>query len=44
MQQLPLQSSLFETPRPTISGLTYIPDFIDSTTESVLIKTIDAQP
>ncbi len=44
MTQPFLQSSLFETPQPTISGLTYIPDFIDSTTESVLIKTIDAQP
>jgi len=42
MQQL--QSSLFETPQPTISGLTYIPDFIDSVTESALIKTIDTQP
>ena len=44
MQQLPLQSSLFETPQPTISGLNYIPDFIDSATESALIKTIDDQP
>lgn len=42
MQQL--QSSLFETPQPTISALNYIPDFIDSATESALIKTIDAQP
>ncbi|MDX2113009.1 MAG: alpha-ketoglutarate-dependent dioxygenase AlkB [Alphaproteobacteria bacterium] len=44
MQQLPLQSSLFETPQPTISGLNYIPDFIDSATESALIKTIDPLP
>lgn len=44
MHQLPLQSSLFEDAQPTISGRAYIPDFIDSTTESALIKTIDAQP
>ncbi len=29
---------------PEIDGLTYIPDFIDYTIESALIKTIDAQP
>jgi alkylated DNA repair dioxygenase AlkB len=29
---------------PEIDGLTYISDFIDSTTESALIKTIDTQP
>ena len=29
---------------PEIDGLTYIPDFIASTTESALIKIIDAQP
>lgn len=44
MQQLPLQSSLFETPQPIISGLTYTPDFINAATESALVKTIDAQP
>ena len=30
--------------QPVVSGLSYIPDFIDSATESALIKTIDAQP
>ncbi len=44
MRQFSLQSSLFETPQPIVSGLTYIPNFIDSTTESDLIKTIDTQP
>ena len=42
------QHDLFNDPAtasiPEIDGLTYIPDFIDSTTESALIKTIDAQP
>ena len=44
MTQPFLQSSLFETPQPTISGLTYIADFIDAATEAALIQTIDAQP
>jgi alkylated DNA repair dioxygenase AlkB len=44
MTQPFLQSSLFETPQPIISGLVYIADFIDSTTEAELIQTIDAQP
>lgn len=44
MHQLPLHSSLFETPQPTISGLTYIADFIDAANEAALIQTIDAQP
>jgi alkylated DNA repair dioxygenase AlkB len=44
MQQLPLQSSLFETPQPIISGLAYIPDFIDAPTEAAFIETIDTQP
>ncbi len=39
-----LQSSLFETPQPIISGLTYIPDYIDVPTEALLIQIIDAQP
>jgi alkylated DNA repair dioxygenase AlkB len=39
-----LQSSLFETPQPTISGLNYIADYIDTAAESDLVKTIDAQP
>jgi alkylated DNA repair dioxygenase AlkB len=30
--------------QPAVSGLTYIPDFIDSATESDLIGMIDAQP
>ncbi|MEQ1705789.1 MAG: alpha-ketoglutarate-dependent dioxygenase AlkB [Rickettsiales bacterium] len=30
--------------QPVVSGVSYIPDFIDSATESALIKTIDAQP
>ncbi len=44
MTQPFLQSSLFETPQPKISGLTYIADFIDAATEAVLIQTIDTQP
>lgn len=44
MTQPFLQSSLFETPQPTISGLTYIANFIDAATEAALIETIDAQP
>lgn len=44
MHQLPLHSSLFETPQPTISGLTYIADYIDAATEDALIRTIDTQP
>lgn len=44
MTQPFLQSSLFETPQPTISGLTYIADFIDAANEAALIQTIDAQP
>ncbi len=39
-----LQSSLFETPQPAVSGLVYIADFIDAATEEALIQTIDAQP
>jgi alkylated DNA repair dioxygenase AlkB len=30
--------------QPAVSGLIYIPEFIDSAIESALIKTIDAQP
>jgi alkylated DNA repair dioxygenase AlkB len=30
--------------QPVVSGLSYIPDFIDSAAESHLIRTIDAQP
>ena len=44
MHQLPLHSSLFETPQPTISGLIYIADYIDAATEDALIRTIDTQP
>ena len=44
MTQPFLQSSLFETPQPAISGLTYIANFIDAATEAELIQTIDAQP
>jgi len=44
MTQPFLQSSLFEAPQLTISGLTYIADYIDATTESALIRTIDVQP
>lgn len=44
MTQPFLQSSLFETPQPTISGLAYIADYIDTTTEAALIETSDAQP
>lgn len=44
MTQPFLQSSLFETPQPTISGLTYIADFIDAATEAALTQAIDAQP
>ncbi len=44
MHQLPLQSSLFETPQPIISGLTYIADYIDAATEDALIRTLDTQP
>jgi alkylated DNA repair dioxygenase AlkB len=44
MTQPFLQSSLFEMPQPIISGLTYIPDYIDAPTEALLIQTIDAQP
>jgi alkylated DNA repair dioxygenase AlkB len=44
MTQPFLQSSLFETPQPIISGLTYIADFIDASAEALLIQTIDAQP
>ena len=44
MTQPFLQSSLFETPQPTISGLTYIADFIDAATEAALLQSIDAQP
>jgi alkylated DNA repair dioxygenase AlkB len=44
MHQLPLHSSWFETPQPTISGLIYIADYIDAATEDALIRTIDTQP
>jgi alkylated DNA repair dioxygenase AlkB len=44
MTQPLLQSSLFETPQPIISGLTYSADFIDATTEAALTQTIDTQP
>ena len=43
MTQPFLQSSLFETPQPIISGLVYIADFIDAVTEAALIQTIDGQ-
>jgi alkylated DNA repair dioxygenase AlkB len=44
-----IQKDLFEdesstNAQPVVSGLSYIPDFIDSATESALIKTIDTQP
>lgn len=44
-----IQKNLFEdesftNAQPVVSGLSYIPDFIDSATESALIKTIDTQP
>ena len=38
MTQPFLQSSLFETPQPTISGLTYIADFIDAATEAAIVE------
>lgn len=44
MTQPFLQSSLFETPQPTIPGLGYLPNFIDAQTETALITTIDQQP
>ena len=43
MPQPFLQSLLFEIPQPTISGLTYIADFIDADTEAALIQTRDNQ-
>jgi hypothetical protein len=30
--------------RETISGLRYVPEYIDATTEAVLLQTIDTQP
>src|SRR5205809_1078669 len=36
------QIVLFEQPRPTIGGLTYVPDFIAATEEAALVEDIEA--
>ena len=44
MTQPLLQSVLFEMPAPAVSGLTFMNDYIDTTSEAELIQAIDAQP